>query len=53
MDCPACYTKIDARAVVCINCKAVLDRAKAIAYGIIQQASQDSARVTTPAIAKG
>jgi hypothetical protein len=51
MDCPACFSKIDARAIVCINCKAVLDRAKAISYGIIPQAPQDSARVAT--IAKG
>jgi hypothetical protein len=35
IDCPACYSKIDSRAVICINCKAVLNRAKAIEFGII------------------
>lgn len=34
-DCPSCFSKIDARAVVCINCKAVLDRDKALQFGII------------------
>lgn len=34
VDCPACFSKIDARAVVCINCKAVLDKAKALQFGI-------------------
>jgi len=50
MDCPACYSKIDARAVVCINCKAVLDKAKAVAYGII---AAEVAKVTPAIAAKG
>ena len=35
VDCPACFSKIDARAVVCVNCKAILDRQKAVKFGII------------------
>jgi hypothetical protein len=35
IDCPACFSQIDARAIVCINCKAVLNRQKAIEFGII------------------
>lgn len=35
MDCPICFSKIDIRAVVCINCKAILDKVKAAAHGII------------------
>ena len=35
MDCPACYTKIDKRAVICSNCSAILDRAKAAQFGLI------------------
>lgn len=38
IDCPACFTQIDARAVICINCKAILNRAKAIEFGIIPPA---------------
>lgn len=47
IDCPACFSKIDARAVICINCKAVLDKAKAIAYGIIPG---DAPKVSVPAV---
>jgi hypothetical protein len=35
IDCPACFSKIDARAVVCIHCKAIINRQKAIDYGIL------------------
>jgi len=35
VDCPGCYTKIDARAVKCIHCGAILNRTKAIELGII------------------
>ena len=35
IDCPGCYSKIDSRAAVCMNCSAVIDRAKAIQLGII------------------
>lgn len=34
-DCPACFTKIDARAVKCLHCGAILDKEKALAFGII------------------
>lgn len=49
IDCPACYTKIDARAVVCINCKAVLNREKAIQFGIIPT---DNTNNATPKVAQ-
>ena len=48
VDCPACFSKIDARAVVCINCKAVLDKTKAAAFGIIAEVNK-----TISAPAKG
>ena len=35
IECPSCFTKIDSRASVCINCKAVLNKEKAAQYGII------------------
>jgi len=39
-ECPACFTQIDARAVICINCKAILNRQKAIEFGIIPADTQ-------------
>lgn len=35
IDCPSCFSKIDARAVICIHCKAILDKDKALQFGII------------------
>jgi hypothetical protein len=40
INCPACFSRIDARAVVCINCKAILDKAKAVQFGIIEAPKQ-------------
>jgi len=40
VDCPGCYTKIDARAVKCLHCGAILNRAKAIELGIIVPEAQ-------------
>jgi hypothetical protein len=35
IDCPACYSKIDARAAICLHCSAIIDRAKAVSFGLI------------------
>lgn len=35
MDCPACYSKIDSRAAICMHCSAIIDKAKAISFGLI------------------
>jgi hypothetical protein len=46
IDCPACFSKIDARAVICLHCNAILDRAKAAAFGILPEpAKQIPAKV--------
>lgn len=34
-DCPVCYSRIDSRAAKCLNCGAILDRAKAAQFGIL------------------
>jgi len=45
IDCPACFSKIDARAVICISCKAVLDKKKALEFGIIVEQPKPLAKV--------
>jgi len=35
MDCPACFSKIDARAIKCGHCGAILNKAKAAEYGLM------------------
>lgn len=40
VDCPVCYSKIDARAAKCLNCGAILDQKKAAAFGIIPPAQE-------------
>lgn len=35
IDCPACFSKIDSRAIICLHCNAILDKAKAVSFGII------------------
>jgi hypothetical protein len=41
MDCPACFNKIDSRSVKCTHCGAILDRQKAIDFGIITVSSPE------------
>jgi len=36
MDCPACFSKIDKRAVICSVCSAILNREKAIQFGLVE-----------------
>lgn len=40
IECPACFSKIDARAVICINCKAILNKAKAAEFGVLVEAKK-------------
>jgi hypothetical protein len=40
IDCPACFTQVDARAAICIHCKAILNREKAISFGLIPPVPQ-------------
>lgn len=49
IDCPACFSKIDARAVICLHCNAILDRAKAAAFGIISETPKPEAPKPAPA----
>lgn len=46
MDCPACFTQINVKAVKCIHCGAILDRVKALEFGILQPTPADIKAVT-------
>lgn len=36
VDCPACYSKIDSRAIKCASCGAILNKEKALQFGLIE-----------------
>jgi len=46
MDCPACFSQIDARAAICVNCKAIINRQKAMEFGLIPPDAKQLAPAT-------
>lgn len=51
IDCPACFSKIDSRAAICLNCHAILNREKALGFGLIPSLPE-LAKVPVPVQAK-